>query len=203
MTLKSEPVHKDDPGTYIALLPQWSCAYDVNKWMQRIGIVQPVAANELHVTLAYSDKVVEGFQPDGYDRPPIRVSTYNTRYAMFGEQSDVLVLLLFSSAIERRHYQLKSYGFRTKQNPRISAGFSAHMTLSYSYSGDYADLPPPTTIGRFLTFNREIMSPLKDAQLNSDGWQRLRGRFKGKRVIQSKRNWMNWALGSSVKNTSA
>jgi hypothetical protein len=136
----------------------------------RHGINNLVSPKDLHVTLCYSDKHIEGFHPDGYEMSPIRIHPRNARFALFGEGHDVLVLKLFSAAIERRHYQLSSMGFKTKFNPKISAGYSAHMTVSYSHTGDLNTLPLPETLNRLIILNREQMRPLKVDKLNSEDW---------------------------------
>jgi hypothetical protein len=94
MNLSSNPDPTDySNNTFIYLSPSWPTAHDVYKWLLRHGINNLVSPKDLHVTLCYSDKHIEGFHPDGYEMSPIRIHPRNARFALFGEGHDVLVLL--------------------------------------------------------------------------------------------------------------
>lgn len=172
----SEPVKEPVKGTFVAMYPRWTCAHDLYLWARRHAIPNLVEPAEMHVTTVYSNDVVPGWKPLGNSMLPIKIHPRQMRWARFGPMQEVLVLRIFHQAIERRHYQLKAQGFRTVYNPAFSAAYAAHMTISYDYTGDLAELPRITDFGQWLTLNRECSNPLRSNEVGDDpdDWAFLR-----------------------------
>jgi len=176
MTL--ELAGEDKPGTFISLRPDKLCAQRLYLWARRNGVAGVIEPKDMHVTLIYSKDVVPGFHARENRMVPVKVFPHKVRYAKFGPNREVLVLRLFSPAIERRHYQLKSLGFSTVYNPNYAGAYQAHMTLSYFYPGDIDNLPDFRTFRRPLIYTREEAESLKPdfGEKENSTWNSLKDR---------------------------
>lgn len=104
-----------------------------NAWATRHGIPSPVAADDLHVTIIYSEVEVL-MKPEVR---PLVITTSRSYFAMFGPDDDVLVLALGGYdtwELNDRNYFFQANGATTKWPT-----FRPHMTLSYEADG--FDLP--------------------------------------------------------------
>jgi hypothetical protein len=109
-------------------------------------IPSPIDRNDVHTTILYSRKPVFGFEPLGDDVPEWEISFAG--FDLFGENKDVLVMLLESPDLVLHHKELMDEYKASWDWDE----YQPHITLSYS-AADFDIDELPTYIGPLIAIN--------------------------------------------------
>jgi len=125
-------------GTFVGLRLSDESSTKLVEWMEDNDIVDPTPENKLHVTLIL-DKVREiEWNDTDYD-PPLEIDPETYEFALFGDESNILVLKMKSDELLRRHNSAKAlHNIKWDHDE-----YAPHVTLSYSSKSDIGDLLVP------------------------------------------------------------
>lgn len=111
----------------------------LEKWAQSQGILTMIEKWDLHVTLIYLQSPTD-WDWDDSDNETLLIKGGDRSVALFGEESDVLVLKIESSVLQERHAELIATGCSTD-----FPDYQPHITITYKGKGvDVSRLKPYT-----------------------------------------------------------
>ena len=124
-------------GTFIGAKLTEQSAKQLVKWMDRVGISDPVPLNELHCTITFDAEREIAHQPMEFS-PPIDIDPSSYELKLFGPNKDILVLGFECPELANRFNTLiKRYNI-TPTYPR----YKPHVTLSYTPQKTSPESPP-------------------------------------------------------------
>lgn len=123
---------KDVDGSYVAVVPSKESKLQLKNLNKLLDTPNPLSRDKMHITVIYSKKKIEGFEPKGKMKEPIVASV--TGLEVFNSRSDknVLVLLIKSPELTRRHKYIMDKYEATYDFDE----YKPHITLSYNI-GDW------------------------------------------------------------------
>lgn len=123
-------------GTFVGIHFTEDSVKRLTKWMQDIGITDPVSPSDLHVTLLYDDKKGFTWGCKEYS-PPLELNpdTYH-----LDSMGGVLVLRFENQEVNARH----ECGIAMHDVNWKFPSYKSHVSLSYTPSESPCDIPVPT-----------------------------------------------------------
>ena len=146
-----------DKGLFVGCRFDDDSVKRLRKYAKDNKVPSPLAAEDFHITIAYSRKAVPGYRAEGVLDEPFEATP--TKLDVFGgdDSPPCLVIRLDCPEATKRHQDLQDRG-ATYDFPK----YHAHVTLSYDI-GDFDPdgLPDPKDIGP-LTVVEIYAEPLDD-----------------------------------------
>lgn len=146
-------ISQDDDDTIISLLKE-------------IGVPNPIDKSDLHLTLLYSRKYLDNYEPSS----KTDIWAYPSKFHIFKGQDgkNILVLMLDCNECIKRHKYLMQQHDATYDFPE----YIPHLTLSYDI-GDWFDAD-------VSNINKEFKDKLpKEIHINSEYMENLELEWKG------------------------
>lgn len=139
-------------GNYYGVKPTDEAKEKIESIMKDLKLKEPVDVDDIHVTLMYSpDKGNPMIPPSD-----LEYKAHPSKFALFGDEKDCLVIKLESKDLEARHKELLATGFIHTYDD-----YKPHITLSYNYEGDIPDEKVLKDLGE-MSFSSEYMQPIDE-----------------------------------------
>lgn len=122
-------------GTFVGVHFTQGSVGNLVKWMQEVGLENPVDPRDLHVTLLYDDDKGFAWQNQEYS-PPLELDPETFRLDVLG---GALVLRFENEILSARH----DWGIEHFDINWEFPDFKSHTTLSYKPSQSPCDIPVP------------------------------------------------------------
>lgn len=138
-------------GTFVGIHLTDDSVKRLTKWMQDVGVTDPVDPRDLHVTLLHDDEKGFTWNCKEYS-PPLELNPDTYHLETLG---NVLVLRFEHPEINARH----EWGLEHHDVDWAFPSFKSHISLSYTPSETPCDLPVPT-FPLFLSHEYSTLSGL-------------------------------------------
>ncbi len=150
-----DPSLKDAEPRTLYVCRKVTNAADILAWAEEQGFTQTLAADDLHVTIAYSRTPVDWFKVGESWTDEVEIAAGGPRMMeRFGEAT---VLLIASSHLSWRHEEIKRAG-ASWDHPE----YQPHITIAYGDTPDLAAIKPFT--------GKIVLGPEVFAEVD-DGWK--------------------------------
>lgn len=140
-------------GNYVGMKLCDESVEKVMKLMKKLKLEKPVSEDDLHITLMYSpNKGNPSFMPSKLEQVAMP-----TRFALYGDDKNCLVIKLESEGLQERHKEIGSFGFIHTYDE-----YNPHLTLSYGFEGE--EKPDDDLLKDLgeLEFCDEYITPLEE-----------------------------------------
>jgi len=140
-------------GSYFGVTPDEETKKKIDGLIKKLKIKNPIDLDTLHVTLVYSEDKGNPLIPPSSD---LEYTATASEFALYGDESDCLVIKLDSPELQSRHNELLAAGFIHSYD-----NYSPHITLSYDYDGDLPDNDLLSDLGQ-ITLGEEYSEAISD-----------------------------------------